>query len=178
MTNEYQSNISSSRITSKEMEYSILPEQEGDDFCSYRAMWRGVITQALMDAGSNSAKIEMKKEKARAISWLSGLSDDFEEVCDLAGLSPDYVKKKAKEAIANGCKWRVENVSIPKVNTPKVKISKVKNGKEEKEPKINLGKKRAKKKSKKNLIRKIINIEEMTQKNYLFGQGELFQTQL
>ncbi len=73
------------------------------------SLWRAVITQALMDAGSNSKKMEMRKAKAEAISWLSGSCDDFETVCSYAHLNPDYVKTKAKYAIARGCVWRELN---------------------------------------------------------------------
>jgi hypothetical protein len=106
--NQFLESLSSSHISYRELENSFLPEQNSDNPCGYRALWRAVITQALMDAGSNSKKIEFRKEKARAISWLNGDSEDFSDVCALAGLDAGYVKKKAKEAIKNGCKWREE----------------------------------------------------------------------
>jgi hypothetical protein len=111
---EFLEAVSSSRISSKQVERGFLDNQDGEHLCGYRALWRAVITQALMDAGSNSNKIEFKKEKARAISWLNGDSEDFIEVCEMAGLEPCYVKKKAKEAIKNGCKWREETNPILK----------------------------------------------------------------
>ncbi len=83
---------------------------------SETSLWRAVITQALMDAGSNSAKMELRKEKARAIAWLSGVSEEFDLVCHLANLPPHYVRKKAKEAMARGCKWRVHHK--PKRSVP------------------------------------------------------------
>lgn len=70
------------------------------------ALWRAVITQALMDAGSNSCKREARIERMRAIAWLAGNSKDFYEVCARASMHPDYVKRKAKQAIACGCAWR------------------------------------------------------------------------
>lgn len=100
--------LSSSKISHRELENSFLLEQEDDNHCGHKALWRAVITQALMDAGSNSKKIEMKKIKMKAVSWLNGDSEDFYEVCALAGLEASYVKRKAKEAIKNGCKWRME----------------------------------------------------------------------
>jgi hypothetical protein len=101
--------ISSSRISTKEMYGSFLSDQEGEQKCGYRALWSAVITQALMDAGSNSNKLEFKKEKARAISWLNGNSEDFIEVCEMAGLDSNYVRYEAIKAIKNGCKWRKEH---------------------------------------------------------------------
>ncbi len=106
--NEFLESVSSTRISTKEMQDSFLTAQESEPNCSYRAIWAAVITQALMDAGSNSKKLEMRRQKAHAISWLNGGCDDFLEVCELAGLDSEYVKKKAKEAIKNGCKWRAE----------------------------------------------------------------------
>lgn len=70
------------------------------------ALWRAVITQALMDAGSNSNKRSARIEKAQAISWLSGASKDFAIVCSMAEYEPSYVKQKAKEAIKRGCVWK------------------------------------------------------------------------
>ncbi len=72
-------------------------------------LWRAVITQTLMDAGSNSTKYEMRLIKAQAVSWLFGISQDFKNVCLLANLSPEYVRERAKEAIQNGCIWRAHN---------------------------------------------------------------------
>jgi hypothetical protein len=58
----------------------------------------------------------MRSIKAKAISWLNGDSEDFEEVCIMAGFEPEYVRKKAREAIANGCKWREETNPFLKQN--------------------------------------------------------------
>ncbi|MGB1540003.1 MAG: hypothetical protein ACPG80_03500 [Rickettsiales bacterium] len=71
------------------------------------ALWKAVITQALMDAGSESKKPEAQHEKARAIRWLLGYSEDFITVCLNAGLDPDYVYQNAKAAIKRGCAWRM-----------------------------------------------------------------------
>lgn len=70
------------------------------------SLWRAVIMQALQDAGSKDKKREMRMIRARAIAWLHSDSDDFREVCMYAEFELDYVKKKAKEAIKQGCKWR------------------------------------------------------------------------
>lgn len=110
--NEFLGILSSSKISFKELQYSIPVEQEADRQCAHRALWRAVITQALMDAGSNSKKIEMKKEKARAIAWLNSDSEDFIEVCEMADYNPAVVKRKALMAIKNGCKWREEKNPI------------------------------------------------------------------
>lgn len=75
------------------------------------ALWSAVITQALMDAGSESKKPEAKKEKAKAIRWLLGSSVDFQIVCLNAGLDPSYVQQKALEAIGRNCSWRRDSTA-------------------------------------------------------------------
>lgn len=72
-----------------------------------QALWAAVITQALMDAASRSAKNEARKDKTRARDWLATITDDFQDVCDLAGLDPSYVASRAERAIAGGCQWRL-----------------------------------------------------------------------
>lgn len=70
------------------------------------ALWKAVITQALMDAGSESKKPEAQHAKTKAIRWLLGFSDDFITVCLNAGKNPERVRDDAKAAIARGCVWR------------------------------------------------------------------------
>lgn len=74
-----------------------------------RALWRAVITQALMDASSNSSKVIDKVEGARARAWFSRNNPDFITVCSYADLDPSYVIEKSKEAIKRGCKWRQDS---------------------------------------------------------------------
>lgn len=76
-----------------------LPEQ---------ALWRAVITQALMDAASNSKKPEAAYFRSEARHWLTENSQSFCDVCYLAGLDPDYTRRMAKKALARNCKWRNE----------------------------------------------------------------------
>lgn len=71
------------------------------------SLWRAVITQALMDAATASAKPEARRVRSDALEWLLGDSDDFEYVCDNAGLDPDYVRSRAREALARNCRWRL-----------------------------------------------------------------------
>jgi len=87
------------------------------------ALWKAVITQALMDAGSNSNKRQMKYDRAQAIAWLSGATQDFITVCSLADLSPEYVREKSKKAIKRGCVWRKNNLIKSRIKR-KVIISK------------------------------------------------------
>lgn len=64
------------------------------------ALWRAVITQALMDALNRSAKCEMRYEKSQAGVWLEGRMEDFFTVCHYAQLDPAYVREKARRVLA------------------------------------------------------------------------------
>ncbi len=70
-------------------------------------LWRAVITQALMDAASNSKKSDAKRTRNDALAWLLGNTEDFEIVCDNAGLDPDYVRTQARAALHRGFVWRL-----------------------------------------------------------------------
>lgn len=76
-------------------------------FLGERALWRAVITQALMDASSQSKKKEMFYDKHQALHWLQSGGEDFKTVCDFAGLDPHYVREQAILALQRGCQWRV-----------------------------------------------------------------------
>lgn len=71
------------------------------------ALWRAVITQALMDAASQSRKTDAQRSRHDALNWLLSNDSDLETVCDNAGLDPDYVRTKARAALARGCQWRL-----------------------------------------------------------------------
>lgn len=63
------------------------------------SLWRAVVTQAMMDALSRSAKRLDRLERARAASWLSGTSRDFHMVCGLAEYSATRVRARAQAAL-------------------------------------------------------------------------------
>ena len=84
-----------------------------------RALWRAVITQALMDASSNSKKMELKYEKSQALCWLSAFSEDFRCVCDHAGFDPVYVRTQAVEALKRGCVWRAPSARKLEISNKK-----------------------------------------------------------
>lgn len=75
------------------------------------ALWRAVITQALMDASNGSKKAEAVYDKQQALIWLTRRSNDFDTVCYYAGLSPAYVRLKAQLALSRNCKWRDDHKS-------------------------------------------------------------------
>lgn len=72
-----------------------------------QSLWVAVITQALMDVSSKSKKREALKDKAAAYAWLTEGSEDFDAVCDMAGLDPLYVMVSAERAMRRGCQWRL-----------------------------------------------------------------------
>ena len=73
-----------------------------------RAVWVAVITQAMMDALSRAKNAEARYHKEEAIRWLTGNSKDFVTVCLFAGFDPDYIRMRAKRALAAPTLWRAE----------------------------------------------------------------------
>jgi hypothetical protein len=73
------------------------------------SLWRAVITQALMDAASQSRKSEARRTREDALRWLFSDSSDFEAVCDNAGFDPSYIRRRVKEALARNFEWRLPN---------------------------------------------------------------------
>lgn len=72
------------------------------------ALWRAVITQAMVDATTSNRKPEYMYHKMEAIHWLTHNSADFLDVCLRAGLDADHVRIRAKKALANPGAWRTE----------------------------------------------------------------------
>lgn len=62
-------------------------------------LMRAVIAQTAMEAAGKIAvnsRSPLKAEEARAdaIEWFRDAGDDFQRVCSLAGLEPEYVRKR------------------------------------------------------------------------------------
>ena len=88
-----------------------MPQKYGGEMHSLgirgeRALWRAVITQALMDASSRSKKMELKYEKSQALCWLTIQNDDFRAVCENAGFDPIYIRDESIKALKRDCQWR------------------------------------------------------------------------
>lgn len=77
---------------------------------SEQALWRAVITQALMDAASQSSKPADRLHKQEAVKWLTSVDEHFRTVCDYAGFDPHYIARMVEAALARRCRWRVEHV--------------------------------------------------------------------
>lgn len=73
-----------------------------------KALWKAVITQALMDAQSRSSKAEDQYHKHEARRWLTSNGKDFRMVCLLAGEDPDYIRGCVKKVLASPRPWRAE----------------------------------------------------------------------
>ena len=53
-------------------------------------LWTSVLSKAAHDAIFSSDWLEARK----AIAWFKSNSEDFKEVCELAGIDPDYVHQR------------------------------------------------------------------------------------
>lgn len=62
-----------------------------------RRLWRAVVLQAIDDVFS----LNDRNQRA-AIRWIFGDSEDFRMVCELAGVAPRWVRRKAFEKIITG----------------------------------------------------------------------------
>ena len=64
-----------------------------------RGLFLSVILQALLDATNSKSKVH----KDRAIAWffcsVGGTCDNFEQICEHAGLSPSYTRSFAYKVI-------------------------------------------------------------------------------
>jgi|GEM_PF-3492579 len=76
-------------------------DQSETNLCT--ALWRSVLMQALVDLATNSTKPDYLKIKAEAMQWFyegfNNEQSDFKDVCYLADLEPEYVKKHLSEMI-------------------------------------------------------------------------------
>lgn len=61
-----------------------------------QALWRAVILQAFIDLKNNSKKKLANTFRVKATLWLNKNNNDFNKVCNLANLDPNYVLDKAK----------------------------------------------------------------------------------
>lgn len=101
--------------------HDLIPKDAGDwqqnpfNFAQgEEAMWRAVITQAILDAcmqateGKLAQYKKLEQHKQDAIKWLLTGGEDFLDVCERACLDPKTVRRKAKKAIMNPSWWRTE----------------------------------------------------------------------
>ncbi len=69
---------------------------------SEQKLFRAIITLALEDVLSNSQGRHESVVKAEAHDWLMSDSEDYRNVCSIAGLDPDWVRERYTKALDNG----------------------------------------------------------------------------
>ena len=65
-------------------------------------MWRGVLVNAIEDAGSKSQDRKPSIYKCDAHAWIMSNVTDFYTVCYYSGFEPEHVKERYKMAIMKG----------------------------------------------------------------------------
>lgn len=65
-----------------------------------KQLWNAVIEQAITDATAPlSTRCDVRMDQLRTREWLTKPSQDFEDVCALAGIEPDRVRATAAQLI-------------------------------------------------------------------------------
>jgi hypothetical protein len=62
-------------------------------------LWEAVVQQAIRDATLTGTTNTSKRAKHDARQWLTIPNRDFDEVCALAGLEPDWIRNNVSELI-------------------------------------------------------------------------------
>ena len=65
-------------------------------------LWRGVLCNAIEDAGQKSQERKPSIYKCEAHAWIMSNVTDFHTVCYYAGFEPEHVKERYKKAIMEG----------------------------------------------------------------------------
>lgn len=94
-------------------ENTVSSENDHQEYCSYRSVWRATITQAVIDATSKSSKTADIVERNAVLSWFSLNSSGFLTVCALADLNPEFVLERIKLAIKHPEKWKKYSKAKP-----------------------------------------------------------------
>lgn len=64
----------------------------------WERLWFGVLMQQFKDAeGLENTRPEIRNDAKRAINWLYKDSEDFDDVCILAGFDPSYTKLRVRQ---------------------------------------------------------------------------------
>lgn len=86
-----------------------LPNEPHSQARGEVALWRGVLHQAMLDAASKDSDRLSVSRKHEAVAaresskrWLQRPNKDFETVCLLADLNPDWVRMKVRAALEGG----------------------------------------------------------------------------
>lgn len=69
---------------------------------SERKLWQAVIETAVNDTFYSGEKKDFLIDARRADHWLRSNSTDFQHVCELAGMDPDFIRESyMKGRLAN-----------------------------------------------------------------------------
>jgi len=69
---------------------------------SEQKLFRAILTLALEDVLSNSQGRHESVVKAEAHDWFMSDSEDYKNVCSIAGLESDWVRERYVKALDNG----------------------------------------------------------------------------
>ena len=69
---------------------------------SEQKLFRAILTLALEDVLSNSQGRHESVVKAEAHDWFMSDSEDYKNVCSIAGLDSDWVRERYVKALDNG----------------------------------------------------------------------------
>lgn len=78
----------------------LASEHHGTASSDERGLWRAVVAQALTDAVSQVSSPRAQRDRAEARTWLTVDSGEFQDICLLADLDPDQVRRLAADRIA------------------------------------------------------------------------------
>ena len=62
-----------------------------------KSLWKAVLLQAFVDLQNNSKKKIANTYRIKSLFWFNVKNKEFLDVCNYAGLDPDYVLSKAKK---------------------------------------------------------------------------------
>lgn len=83
-----------------------------------KSLWKAVLLQAFVDMQNNSKKKIYNTYRIKSTLWFNMNNKEFLDVCNYAGLDPQYVFSKAKnikdkkfQKIANDNEIKLKNIS-------------------------------------------------------------------
>lgn len=91
--------------------YETMPLARGEV-----SLWRAVVMQALIDCHTMSKRTEDQRARRDGFSWFCKKNPDFIKVCEHANMEPDYVLRRAKDAILRGCAWKKDENKAQKLS--------------------------------------------------------------
>jgi len=98
MVQKMSSNNTTHNDTNDELQNDFI-EKDYHEFekTPWEKLWFGVLMQQFKDAeGLDSTRPEIRNNAKRAINWLYNDSQDFDDVCILAGFDPSYTKLRVQ----------------------------------------------------------------------------------